>query len=79
MSAPRWRWSVIGAWFALSCVTFIALDSMALRSWVWLLVCGVIPPVMLLRLWNDDQPQLLGSLPRRQQQRAIARATHGSV
>jgi len=67
MSAPRWRWSVIGVWLALACITFVALDSMALRSWLLLVVVGVIPPAMLLWAWNEDRPLPIGSLrPRRE-------------
>lgn len=66
MSTLQWRWSLISLWVALSCVTFAAIDSMAARSWLVLLVSGVIPPAMLLWLWNDEQPVLIGSLHRRQ-------------
>ena len=68
MSAPRWRWSLIGVWFALTCMTFIALGSWAARSWLLLLVFGLLPPAMLLWLWNEDRPLLIGSLRRRQNQ-----------
>lgn len=66
MSAPRWRWSVIGVWVALISMIFIGIDSMAARSWLLLLVFGFVPPAMLLWLWNEDQPVLIGSLHRRQ-------------
>ena len=67
MSAPQWRWSVIGVWLALTCITFIGIDSVSLRSWLLLLVVGFIPPTMLLWAWNEDQPLPIGSLsPRRQ-------------
>ena len=69
MSAPRWRWSLIGAWLALTCVTFIAFDSTAIRSWLVLLVFGVIPPAMLLWAWNEDRPMPIGSLLGRRKQR----------
>ena len=62
MSAPRWRWSLIGVWLALTCVTFIAIDSMVIRSWLLLLVVGVIPPLMLLWSWNEDRPLPIESL-----------------
>ena len=62
MSALQWRWSAIGAWFALSCLTFVVIDSFALRSWLLLLAFGSIPPMMLLWLWNDDRPRPIGSL-----------------
>ena len=35
---------------------------MALHSWLLLLVCGAIPPVMLLWLWNEDRPLSIHSL-----------------
>lgn len=66
MSALRWRWSLIGVWLALACLTFIAINSMAPRSWLLLVVFGVIPPAMVLWLWNEDRPLLIGSLHRRQ-------------
>ena len=68
MTAPRWRWSLIGVWFALACMTFVAINSMTHRSWLLLLVFGLIPPAMLLWLWNEDRPLLIGSLRRRQKQ-----------
>ena len=69
MSAPHWRWSAIVLWLAVSGIAFAAIDSMAARSWLLLLVTGVVPPAMLLWLWNEDQPLLIGSLRRRQQHR----------
>ena len=68
MSAPRWRWSVIGVWLAVTGVIFIGIDSMAVRSWLLLLVFGFIPPAMLLWAWNDDRPLPIGSLSRRRNQ-----------
>lgn len=68
MSAPRWRWSLIGVWFALTLMTFIGIDSMPPRTWLLLLVGGVIPPAMMLWLWNEDRPLLMGSLRSRQKQ-----------
>jgi len=65
MSAPRWRRSLIGVWIALTCVAFIASDSATARSWLLLLVFGFVPPAMLLWLWNEERPQLIGSLHRR--------------
>jgi hypothetical protein len=68
MSVPRWRWSLIGVWIALTCITFIAIGSTAARSWLLLLVFGAIPPAMLLWLWNEERPLLIGSLRPRQKQ-----------
>jgi hypothetical protein len=57
MSAPQWRWSLIGLWIALACVTFAAIDSLAARSWLLLLVCGLVPPALLLWLWSEERPR----------------------
>jgi hypothetical protein len=62
MSAPRRRSYLIGIWVAITCIAFLALGSATLRSASLLLAFGVIPPLMLLWLWNDDQPMLLGTL-----------------
>ena len=62
MSAPQERWFLIGVWLALASLTFIATDNIAARSWLLLVVFGLLPPAMLLRLWNEDRPLLIGSL-----------------
>jgi len=62
MSAPRWRWVLISVWVALACIIFAAIGSTAVRSWVLLVVMATIPPVMLLFLWTEDRPNLIGTL-----------------
>lgn len=62
MSAPRWRWFLISVWLVLTCITFIATDSMAVRSWLLILLFGIIPPAMLMWLWNEDRPLPIASL-----------------
>lgn len=66
MSAPQWRWSVIALWIAVTCITFAAIDSMAVRSWLLLLMAAVTPPAMLLWFWNEDRPVPIGALRRRE-------------
>ena len=68
MSAPRWRWSLIGLWLVLTCVAFIGMDTLTARAWAVLFLFCVIPPLMLVWLWNEDRPLLLGSLHRRHNQ-----------
>jgi hypothetical protein len=62
MSAPRWRWSLIGVWIALTCIVFVANNDITSRSWLLLVMFGLIPPAMLLWLWNENGPQPVGSL-----------------
>ena len=66
MLAAQWRWSLIGVWVVLACLSFVAFGSMAPRSWLLLLVFAVIPPAMLLWLWNEDRPLVIGSLRKRE-------------
>lgn len=66
MSAPQWRWSLIGVWLVSTCIIFAAGGRMAADHWLLLLVFGIVPPAMLLWLWNDDRPLLIGTLSRRQ-------------
>jgi hypothetical protein len=58
MSArQQWPWFAIAAWFALACITFISVDSMAARSWLLLLVAGALPPTMLPWLCDEERPR----------------------
>jgi hypothetical protein len=65
MSAPRWRRSVIGIWVALAGIALFVMG-MSVRNVSVFFAAGVVPPVMLLWLWNEDQPMLLGSLNSRE-------------
>ena len=62
MSASRWRWLLIGVWIAFTCCTFAWIGSLTARSWMLLFITAAIPAAMVLWLWNEDQPQLLGTL-----------------
>ncbi len=62
MSVMQWRRSAIIAWLALSCAVFLVAGSTTERSWWLLIASAAIPPAMLLWLWNEDRPLLLGSL-----------------
>jgi hypothetical protein len=60
MSVPHWRLTLIALWLAAACVTFIMLGSVSLRGISLLVALGVIPPVMLIWLTNQDGPMLVG-------------------
>lgn len=64
MSArQQWRWFAIAVWFAVACIIFISIDSMAARSWLFLLVAGVLPPTMLPWLVQPRTPPASGGAP----------------
>jgi hypothetical protein len=62
MSAPTWRWSLIGLWLTLAVATFVFVDISSARSWLILSIASTIPPGMMLWLWNEDRPMLIGTL-----------------
>lgn len=66
MSAPRWHPFLISVWFALTCLTFVAINSSVPGNWLMLLVFAVLLPAILLRVWNEDRPLLIRSVRRRQ-------------
>jgi hypothetical protein len=57
MSISSLRWSLCVAWVALAVVMFAALDASTIRSWVHLGVVGTVPPLILLRLWDQELTQ----------------------
>jgi hypothetical protein len=61
MSVQRWRWSVIGIWVTLACIALFTTGITA-RTMSVFLAGGIVPPAMLLWLWNEDRPLQLGGL-----------------
>jgi hypothetical protein len=60
MSAPRWRLSLILCWLVVAFAIFVMIGSLSVRSVSVLIALGVIPPAMLMWLWNDDGPLVSG-------------------
>ena len=46
-------WWISAAWVSLTLLVALAADASSLRSWMLVTVVGVIPPLVLLKLWND--------------------------
>lgn len=55
------RWSLCGLWLSIALLTFLFLDPSSARSWLTLAAVSVIPPVILLRVWNDRPPVKIAS------------------
>ncbi|MBI3047523.1 MAG: hypothetical protein HYY76_04360 [Acidobacteria bacterium] len=49
-------WWISAVWGSLTLLTFLALDASSLRSWVLATTIGIVPPVVLLRLWSSGPP-----------------------
>ena len=62
MSGSQWRRLLMSGWVTLVCVVFVAIDNREVRSWLLLAIFGLIPPGMLVWLWNEDRPLPLTSL-----------------
>lgn len=52
-AVPMW---ISAVWVLLTLLTFLALDASSLRGWVLATTVGVVPPFVLLRLWNNGPP-----------------------
>lgn len=52
-SAPLW---ISAVWVSLTLLTFMALDASSLRGCVLATTVGIVPPFVLLRLWNNGPP-----------------------
>ena len=53
---PHVRWLVCMLWASLTMLVFAFVDAPSLRTWLALALTGLIPPVILLRLWGDGPP-----------------------
>jgi hypothetical protein len=62
MTSLSLRHSLTVTWIGLLLVAFALVDISTVRSWLTLIVLAVVPPLMLLWLWNDDKPVILGAL-----------------
>jgi len=64
MSLARWHWLLVGVWFAVTSLAFVAVESPIARSWLLLIVFGVVPAAAWLWLFTDHQPQLARAVRR---------------
>ena len=64
MSIPHPRWVLSGCWVAIVAVAFFAIDASSSRSWMLLLTIAFVPPVVLVRLWPEDQRQTVADVMR---------------
>jgi hypothetical protein len=53
-------WWISAAWVSLSLLLALVADASSVRSWMLVTIVGVIPPLVLLKLWNDVERHTLG-------------------
>jgi len=62
--SPPIRWSLCALWAALSLLVFMALDGSSLRSWIALIVTGMVPPAVFIGLWSEGPPPTIAEVLR---------------
>jgi hypothetical protein len=50
-------WIIAACWIAISLAVFLAVDASSTRSWIYLAVVALLPPVALMRLWPETGQQ----------------------
>ena len=49
----RTRWLLSLCWIAVALLIFFAVDASSLRSWLYLTIVSLVPPIVLNGLWRD--------------------------
>jgi hypothetical protein len=55
-------WWISAAWVSLSLLLALVADASSVRSWMLVTIVGVIPPLVLLKLWNDGPPPTIAEV-----------------
>jgi hypothetical protein len=46
-----------GCWIAMTLAIFLTVDASSSRSWIYLAVVALLPPIVLIRLWPEAREQ----------------------
>ena len=57
MINPRTEWILSACWIAASLAVFFVIDASSTRSWLYLIIAAVGPPVALIALWPHPPQQ----------------------
>lgn len=49
-------WWISAVWMSLTLLTALVADASSARTWMLMTTIGIVPCVVLLRLWNDGPP-----------------------
>jgi hypothetical protein len=55
-------WWISAAWVSLSLLLALVADASSVRSWMLVTIVGVVPPLVLLKLWNDGPPPTIAEV-----------------
>lgn len=56
MAASYIPWWISAAWVSMALLTALAVDATPVRSWMLVTTIGIVPSIVLLRLWNSGPP-----------------------
>jgi hypothetical protein len=62
MSTPYLRWILSACWISIVAVVFLALGASSSRSWLYVATVALGPPMVLVRLWPQRQPQSISDV-----------------
>ena len=54
MTRPTTPLLISVGWIGLVLATFVVVEASSLRSWLYLVVIALLPPLLVNRLWNRD-------------------------
>lgn len=56
MASSYVPWWISAVWMSLTLLTALIVDASSARTWMLMTTVGIVPCVVLLRLWNDGPP-----------------------
>jgi len=64
MASRCHRWQISICWIAVALLTFFTVDPSSFRSWLYLMTVALVPPIVLLGLWQDNPGQTIAEVMR---------------
>ena len=55
-------WWISAAWVSLSLLLALVADVSSVRSWMIVTIVGVVPALVLLKVWNDGPPPTIAEV-----------------
>jgi len=57
-------WLISAVWISLTLLLFLVIDASSIRNWALVTTVGMVPVLVLLKLWSDGPPQTVAELLR---------------
>jgi hypothetical protein len=56
MASSSIPWWISAVWVSLTLVILLAVDASSIRSWALMATIGIVPVVILFKLWSGGPP-----------------------